>query len=178
MNLAFSLTSSNPSNPIIVQSSATYSSSATQRDVFESHRHHIFSVAYYMTGDEREAEAILGATFIESFQRYTRPSTFDLDRALLAELGRRVSLDPVPAMSAGGGVGLGGANVRRTDLEEAVWQLPALERYCFLMHDVEGSSAMRIAGLLQMPEDTVRRTLISARIRIRSLLAAAIPPKG
>ncbi|HTU51951.1 MAG TPA: sigma-70 family RNA polymerase sigma factor [Acidobacteriaceae bacterium] len=137
--------------------------------MFESHRHHIFSVAYYMTGDEREAEDILQSTFIEAFEQDTAPTIATLDKALLSQLHRRFSLNPVPAV-ASDVEGIGNRNVRRTDLEEAVWQMPERERLCFLLRDVEGYDNARIAGLLQTSEHAVQRTVFSARLRLRSLL--------
>jgi RNA polymerase sigma-70 factor (ECF subfamily) len=142
---------------------------AQQRDVFESHRHHIFSVAYYMTGDEREAEAILQSTFVEAFEQETAPTIATLDEALLSQLYRRFSLNPVQAVTSEV-EGLGNRNVRRTDLEEAIWQTPERERLCFLLRDVEGYDNSRIAGLLQTSEHEVQRTVFSARLRMRSLL--------
>lgn len=146
-----------------------------QRDVFESHRHHIFSVAYYMTGDEREAETILQSSFVEAFERQARPSIEDLDRALMRELHRRLSFAQVESAlgSMDASAGLGGRNVRRTDLEEALWQLPSAERLCFLLRDVEGYPAPRVAGLLHTSEMEVQRTLFSARVRMRNLLIQA-----
>jgi RNA polymerase sigma-70 factor (ECF subfamily) len=162
---------------IIVRSTDCYSEADEQRNVFESHRHHIFSVAYYMTGDEREAETILSSTFIQAFQQQPKPSTESspkpsidrLDQVLIDELHRRSPLVPVPAIEADG-ASLGGKNVRRTDLEEVVWQLPARERLCFLLRDVEGYAPDRIAGLLETSEAEIQRTVLSARLRIRSLL--------
>jgi len=124
-----------------------------------------------MTGDEREAEAILGSTFIHAFRKDPKPSVHKLDQALMEELRRRLSLEAVPSMpSVETSSGLGGRNVRRTDLEEALWQLPAQERLCFLLRDVEGYAPDRIAGLLACSENEVKRTVLSARIRIRTLL--------
>ncbi len=157
------------SQSIIVQVTHRYNTTDEQRDVFESHRHHIFSVAYYMTGDEREAETILQSAFIEAFDRQTKPSIATLDEALMVQLHRRMSLDPVPAVAAEIG-GLGSRNVRRTDLEEALWQMPERERLCFLLQDVEGYDAGRIARLLATSEKEVQRTIFSARLRMRSLL--------
>jgi DNA-directed RNA polymerase specialized sigma24 family protein len=157
------------SSSFIVQSAHCYSEIDEQRDVFESHRHHIFSVAYYMTGDEREAEAILGSTFVQSFHQHSKPSIEMLDKSLMGELHSRLSLDPVPAAEAGS-ASLDGRNVRRTDLEEALWQLPARERLCFLLRDVEGYAPSRIAGLLETTDADVQRTVLSARLRIRLLL--------
>lgn len=166
MTLVFTAT---PAPSIIVQSAHCYSEIDEQRDVFESHRHHIFSVAYYMTGDEREAEAILGSTFVRAFQQQQKPSAEKLDQILMGELHQRLSLAPVPSVLAGD-TSLGRRNVRRTDLEEALWQLPARERLCFLLRDVEGYAPNKIAGLLESSESEVQRTVLSARMRIRSLL--------
>ncbi len=157
------------SQSIIVKVAQCYNISDEQRDVYESHRHHIFSVAYYMTGDEREAESILESTFIQSFAKQSKPSIATLDEALMSELHLRLSLDPVPAASPGGHR-LDGRNIRRTDLEEALWELPLRERLCFLMRDVEGYEPSRIAGLLATSEADIRCTLVSARLRMRSLL--------
>jgi RNA polymerase sigma-70 factor (ECF subfamily) len=157
------------SQSIIVRVTHRYNTQADQRDVFESHRHHIFSVAYYMTGDERQAEAILQSTFIEAFEQETVPTIATLDEVLLSQFHRRFSLDPVPAVTSEV-EGLGNRNVRRTDLEEAVWQMPERERLCFLLRDVEGYDNARVAGLLQTSEHEVQRTVFSARLRMRSLL--------
>lgn len=157
------------SQSIIVRVTHRYTAVQEQRDVFESHRHHIFSVAYYMTGDEREAETILQSTFIEAFHRESQPTIATLDEALMAQLHLRLSLDPVPAVTSEV-EGLGNRNVRRTDLEEALWQMPERERLCFLLRDVEGYDAARIAGLLQTSEEEVQGTVFSARLRMRSLL--------
>lgn len=155
---------------IIVKSAQAYSAIDEQRDIFESHRHHIFSVAYYMTGDEREAESILSATFVRGFQESPRPSAVKLDQMLMEELRGRLSLDPVPEMPPSSVPGLGARNVRRTDLEEALWQMPGRERLCFLLRDVEGYLPAAIAELLKISEGEVQRTLLSARLRMRSLL--------
>ncbi|MHB1937744.1 MAG: RNA polymerase sigma factor [Acidobacteriaceae bacterium] len=157
------------SQSIIVRVAHRYNTIAEQRDVFESHRHHVFSVAYYMTGDEREAETILQSTFIDAFHRKTLPTVATLDEALMTQLRRRFSLDPVPPVVSEE-EGLGGRNVRRTDLEEALWQMPERERLCFLLRDVEGYDAARIAGLLHTSGEETRRTVFSARLRMRGLL--------
>lgn len=144
-----------------------------QRDIFESHRHHVFSVAYYMTGDEREAETILQSSFVAAFAHDPRPSIEQLDQSLMEELHQRLSFAPAEPIIADVGepaTGLGGRNVRRTDLEEALWQLPTMERLCFLLRDVEGYANPRVADLLKLTEPEVHRTLFSARLRIRNLL--------
>jgi DNA-directed RNA polymerase specialized sigma24 family protein len=42
----------------------------------------------------------------------------------------------------------------------------------FLLRDVEGYDADRVAELLQITRQQVERTLFSARIRLRTILAA------
>ena len=148
-----------------------------QRDVYDSHRHRVFALAFYMTGSEIEAEEILTSTFVKAFRMEPKPSGGQVDSALVEELRERLPLDqhePAAEVHLNGGAksGLGTRNVRRTDLEEAIQTLPPNERLLFLLRDVEGYSPTAIAELLQMPEAKVQRGLISARIRLRRALAA------
>ncbi len=141
-----------------------------QRDVFETHRHRVFSVGYYMTANENEAEGILTDTFLHAFRTTPVPNAEGVDRALLHELEQRFSLAPEkPAVPDAQGMDRG--QVRKTDMEEALGDLPSRERLVFLLRDVEGYPADRIAGLLRTDEAEVNRTLISARIRMRNGLA-------
>jgi RNA polymerase sigma factor (sigma-70 family) len=56
-------------------------------------------------------------------------------------------------------------------MEEALRELPANERMVFLLRDVEGYDADRVAGLLEVSRQQIERTLFSARIRMRTALA-------
>lgn len=144
-----------------------------QRDVYESHRHRTFSLAFYMTGNEIEAEEILTATFVRAFLEDEQPDGFAVDSALIAELSNRFALrqeEPAAVLAAGGG--LSHRNVRRPDLEVAVRNLPPNERLLFLLHDVEGYSPAMIARLLDLPEARIQRICFSARIRLYQGLAA------
>lgn len=142
-----------------------------QRDVYDSHRHRVFSVSFYMTGNEIEAEDILRATFIRAFRRTEEPDHAMIDAALIEQLERRLALRdenlPVPQVNCGAGLG----NILRTDLEEAIRSLPAAERLVFLLMDVEGYSAQRIGELLGRTDRDVQRAAIRARLRLRSELA-------
>jgi DNA-directed RNA polymerase specialized sigma24 family protein len=139
-----------------------------QRDVYEAHRHRVFSVSYYMTANEMEAEEILTDTFVQAFSQASEPDGHAVDRALLCELAQRYPiLADTPAATASGDE-LGKRQVRRTDLET----LPPREKLVFLLRDVEGYAASRVAGLLRCEEVEIGRTLISARIRMRNALAA------
>jgi RNA polymerase sigma-70 factor (ECF subfamily) len=161
---------------IVSSLQAKESSESRQRDIYDSHRHRTFSLAYYMTGNEVEAEKILTQTFIRSFQIKAEPCGEDVDRALVGRLREQFPLDgeepaAVVQPAAKGAPGCG--NVRRTDLEEAIQTLPPTERLLFLLRDVEGYTSAAIAKLLEMPEPRVQRSLFSARIRLQQALAAA-----
>lgn len=143
-----------------------------QRDAWESHRHRVFSVSYYMTGSEVEAEEVLRDTFISAFRQCDEPDQAVVDAALIEHLAARLPLDeadsiPIP-ISAGA---LGRRNVLRADLELAIRYLPAIERLVFLLMDVEGYPVGQIAGLLQMRHPDVMRTAVMARMRLRHELA-------
>jgi len=147
-----------------------------RRDVYDSHRHRVFALAFYMTGNEVEAEEILTSTFVTAFRKADTPDSREVDSALMAELRKRFMLDRCQAtldIQAGSGerASLEGRNVRRTELEEAIHTLPADERLLFLLRDVEGYSLTAISELLTIPEAKVQRGLISARIRLRRALA-------
>jgi RNA polymerase sigma factor (sigma-70 family) len=150
---------------------------ARQRDIYDSHRHRTFALAYYMTGNEIEAEDILTGTFVRAFRTLPEPSGQDVDSALLEELRQRSHLGsapdaPVPPLVESAESDLADRNVKRTDLEEAIWDLPANERLLFLLRDVEGYSSTAIAQLLEIPESQVNRGLFAARLRMRRILAA------
>jgi RNA polymerase sigma-70 factor (ECF subfamily) len=147
-----------------------------QRDAYESHKHRVFSLAFYMTGSEIEAEEILTITFVDAFRAAAEPQGPQVDAALVARLRERFSLGNVASLtdlkSVAGGTDLSGRNVRRTDLEEAIRELPPAERFLFLLRDVEGYTSAVISQLLDMPEAKVQRGLLAARIRLRQALAA------
>lgn len=126
-----------------------------------------------MTGNEIEAEEILKDAFIRAFQKNDEPDGDAVDTALLQELEQRRVLReeafvPVPACAGLPSRG----NVLRSDLEAAIRCLPSRERLIFLLMDVEGYSAGRVAALLRMEEGSVRRTALTARMRLRAELTA------
>ena len=143
-----------------------------QQDIFETHRHRVFSVSYYMTANEVEAESILTATFIGAFTDAPEPDAESVDRELLAQLEARFSLAPTSAATPDAGAALGRGSVRKTDMEEAVAELPPRERLVFLLCDVEGYRPGKIARLLRSEELEVQKDLLSARIRMRNVLHA------
>jgi RNA polymerase sigma-70 factor, ECF subfamily len=156
----------------LVSRAARQSCEQQQRDVYESHRHRAFSLAFYMTGNEIEAEEILTTTFVRAFQQSDQPDAFAVDSALVDELGRRFPLRrEEPSAVVTPGIGLSHRNVLRPDLESAVRNLPPNERLLFLLRDVEGYSPANIARLLDISEAQVKRACFSARIRLCQVLA-------
>jgi DNA-directed RNA polymerase specialized sigma24 family protein len=160
---------------LVVSQAAKQSCEQQQRDVYESHRHRIFSLAFYMTANELEAEEILASTFVSVFQQHDRPDGFAVDSALVHQLSEKFPLrhEEPPAVPAAG-LGLSNRNVHRSVLEAAVSNLPANERLLFLLRDVEGYAPSMISRLLDIPEPQVQRTLFSARIRLRQALAKQV----
>lgn len=144
-----------------------------QRDVYESHRHRVFSVSYYMTGSEVEAEELLQDTFITAFERVPEPDQETVDAAMLDQIRERLLLDDVEVPPIPQHVYLPGhRNILRADLEEAIRCLPAAERLVFLLMDVEGYTPERIAALLDTGATEIRRTVVRARMRLRAEIAA------
>ncbi len=143
-----------------------------QRDIYETHKHRAYAVAFYMTGNEIEADEVTQDTFIRAFHQAEEPDGRCVDCALVSELRERMPLDEqVEAAEAIPGQTLSGRNVKRTEMEEALKDLPPNERIVFLLRDVEGYDADRVAALLEIPRQQVERTLFSARIRMRTALA-------
>jgi RNA polymerase sigma-70 factor, ECF subfamily len=142
------------------------------RDVFEGHRHRIFSLAFYMTDNELAAEEVLTSVFCRVFAKTLKPDAETVDRALVTELRDMMpigcmTLECDPAKTAN----QARTSARRADLEQAVVQLPATERLVFLMHDVEGYEHPRIARTIGITEAESRYGLFQARLQIRELLA-------
>ena len=143
-----------------------------QRDVYESHRHRVFSVSYYMTGSELEAEDLLQDTFISAFSRAEEPDQAMVDAALVEQLRSHMLLEEEEFVPVQPTLGvLDRRNILRADLEEAIRCLPPGERLIFLLMDVEGYRPNRIGELLNMPAPDVMRTAVMARMRLRSELA-------
>ena len=143
-----------------------------QRDIYETHKHRAYAVAYYMVGNEIEAEEVARDTFVRAFRQAEEPDGRCVDCSLVNELRDRMPLDEQAAPAeAAPNITLGGRNIKRTEMEEALKELPPNERMVFLLRDVEGYDADRVATLLEVPRQQVERTLLSARIRMRTTLA-------
>lgn len=154
-------------------SSAKRSVEDRQRDVYDSHCHRVFALAYYMVGNEIHAEETMGTTFLNAFQAAEEPDATQIDTCLISELRQRVPFEqtlPTPAPSPEDS--LGARNVKKTELEDAIRELPPTERLAFLLKDVEGYSIAAISERMNISATELHSILMSARIRLRSLLAA------
>ncbi len=156
---------------IVASQAAETSLAQQQRDVYDSHRHRTFSIAFYMTGNELEAENILSETFVSAFRSTSVPDASVIDDSLLKALEARFEMAPSPGAVEDCGASLAGRNVRRTDLEESLLLLPPRERLVFLLNDVEGYPTQKTASLLGCGTLDVQRLLIAARIRLRNAIA-------
>ncbi len=142
------------------------------RQVYESNRHRIYSLAFWMTDNELAAEELMIQAFCRAFTGTGEPAADDIDRALISELREymplgTLTLDCAPCHR----VLSVRRNTLRVDLERAVVQLPNTEKMIFLMHDVECYDHARIAHLLEIPEESSILGLHQARLRMRELLA-------
>lgn len=145
-------------------------------DTYEGNRHRIFSLAFYMTHNELEAEDVMEGTFCRAFHAHHKPSAEQIDRALVNELRDtrpigNLTLTAEPVTESGSVR----KNTKRCDLEAAVVQLPPTERMIFLMHDVENYDHARIARTIGISEDESKRGLFHARLAVRKILASQKP---
>ncbi len=161
------------STKIAAREMAQQSLAERQRDIYDSHRHRVFSVSYYMTGSELEAEEILRGTFIRAFLQEDEPDSAIIDSALMEQLrDQRVLVEETPLPAPTAGFLPQRNNILRTELEDAIRFLPSNERVVFLLMDVEGYPASRVAELLNMSNSAVLRIALTARMRLRAELAA------
>lgn len=88
--------------------------------------------------------------------------------------------EPLDAALVGGGPRPDAAAVRselNDRLRAALAELPERRRKAVVLFDVEGYSHAEIAGMLGIPEGTVRSEVFHARRRLRTLLADWEEPK-
>jgi RNA polymerase sigma-70 factor, ECF subfamily len=143
------------------------------KDIFEGNRHRVYSLSFYMTGNELTAEEVMTSTFCRAFAISQKPDAETIDRALVTELREltpigNLTVQCQPATQ----VNQIRRNTRRADLERAVGELPSTERLIFLMHDVENYDHRRIARTLGITEAESKTGLFQARLKVRELLAS------
>ena len=147
-----------------------------QRDIYETHKHRAYAVAYYMVGNEIEAEEVARDTFVRAFRQAEEPDGRCVDCSLVNELRDRMPLDEQAAPAeAAPNITLGGRNIKRTEMEEALKELPPNERMVFLLREIEGLSSPEVAEILDCRESTVRNHLFNARKYLRKELLTRYP---
>jgi RNA polymerase sigma-70 factor (ECF subfamily) len=143
-------------------------------EIYQDHCHRIYSLAFWMTGNELTAEQLSTNTFLRAFVSLAYPTTDQIDRAFLTEVREFIAVGTLTlSCVAAPGTSVYG-NVKRIHLEQAVLALPATERMIFLFHDVEGYEHSRIARLLGISEKESRHGLHQARLQVRSLIARMV----
>jgi RNA polymerase sigma-70 factor, ECF subfamily len=152
----------------------TVQARADFKAIYEEHRDRVYSLAFWMTDSELEAEEISTRVFLKSFHTKGEITPEVIDKNLIAEfrdiapignltLNTKVETDKKVA-----------GNTKRIHLERAVVQLPLTERLAFLLHDVDGYDHGRIAKTIGITEDESRRAVFHARNKVRELVAKMI----
>jgi DNA-directed RNA polymerase specialized sigma24 family protein len=141
-------------------------------EAFERYRDRMYSLGFWMTDNELEAEQLLRRVFVRVFSQTDQPTAEMMDRALVTELR---SLMPIGVLTLESGTVREVVSVRRNTLrvhlERAIVQLPPTERLAFCMHDGEGYSHQRVAVTIGISVDDSRIAVHEARLRIRQLVS-------
>lgn len=144
---------------------------ARARKVYEDNKHQVYSLAFWMTDNELQAEELSINIFRRAFLTASEPATETLDRALVAELRESLPLG-ILTLNCDEAKQVLQVRTKRVHLERAVVQLPATERLIFLLHDVLQREHTSIGRLLGLTEAESRQGLHQARLRLRELLDA------
>ena len=160
------------------------------RELFTTHKNHVYSLCLRMTANVAAAEDLTQDCFIQVFRKL---GTFRGDSALSTWIYRvavntalmhfrkkalkQVSLDHKPDMP-GERIDLAQKDGRLTGtvdrlaLARAISDLPHGYRTIFLLHDVQGYGHHEIAKLLRCSVGNSKSQLHKARMRIREALLA------
>jgi RNA polymerase sigma-70 factor (ECF subfamily) len=137
-------------------------------EIYNQNCHRVYSLAFWMTGNELAAEQLSANTFLRAFASTAEPTTDHVDRAFLTEVRElgplgtlTLSCDAIDGKSIYG-------NIKRIHLEQAVLALPQTEKLIFLLHDVEGYEHSKIAFLLGITETESQNGLHQARVHVRN----------
>ena len=151
---------------------AIESRTAEYNRIYEENRHRIYSLAFWMTDNELQAEELAANVFLRAFASSASPTMEQIDHSLLAEIRE---ITPVGTLTLNLVVSAASSsvrgNVKRVHLERAVVQIPATEKLIFLLHDVEGYDHQKIARLLGINEQESQYGLHQARVLIRELIS-------
>jgi RNA polymerase sigma-70 factor (ECF subfamily) len=142
------------------------------REIYEEHRHRIYTLAFWITGNELAAEELSVATFREALAQHPRASAEALDRALIREASQHLPIGEL-TLRCGPATEVKNVrrNIKRVHLEEALLALPITERIIFFLRDVERYHHARIGRILSIGEGASRQGAHQARLRMREILA-------
>src|SRR5258708_37263758 len=145
---------------------------------FESHRAHLFSVAYRMLGSAAEAEDILQEAWLR--WEAADPAAIQSETAWLSRVVTRLCLDRLKSAHVQREQYVGPWLPQPIRTEERVdpdsismpflvilEQLTPVERAAYLLHEVFDYSHGEVAGMLDKKEATCRQIYHRARARIR-----------
>jgi len=141
------------------------------QDFYQQNCSRIYSLAFWVTGHELDAEQVTASTFARLFLGALEPTPDLLERALIAELREYQTLGTL-TLECDNVADVHGVRMhaKKADLEVALLQLPATERLIYLMHDGEAKSFSHIGRLLGLEPTEVQSGLHQARLRLRELL--------
>jgi RNA polymerase sigma-70 factor, ECF subfamily len=158
-------------------------------ELYRQHSARLFNLAWRMCGTRADAEDLLQEIFLLAYRKlpdfrgdssvgtwlYRLAMNRCLDHLKSRQTrasGATSPLDeqtmPVSTKRSGDG------GIKRLDLERAIARLPEGARAAFLLHDVEGFQHQEIAGILGISEGTSKSQVHKARLRLRTLLTAAL----
>jgi RNA polymerase sigma-70 factor (ECF subfamily) len=152
---------------------APYISSARAKydEIYKENCHRVYSLAFWMTGNELVAEQLSANTFLRAFASQSDPNPDQIDRAFLTEVRELTPVGTLTLPSFFPDTASVYGLVKRIHLEQAVLELPATEKLIFVLHDVEGYDHGKISSLLGMSDAESRQGLHQARMQVRSLVA-------
>ncbi len=154
------------------------------RELYDTHVHRVFRLAFRLSGDEEQAHELVQETFIRAFgqlKNFRGDSAFgtwihQVTVSVAANTRRRnkrhereTDFDSVEPIAAS----------ERDEIEpdlkerlhEAIDSLPEIYRTTFVMHDVEGYTHIEIAAATGVAVGTCKSRLFIARGKLRSILA-------
>jgi RNA polymerase sigma-70 factor (ECF subfamily) len=145
------------------------------KEIYEKNKQRVYSLAFWMTDNELEAEELCANVLCRAFVAANEPGLEIIDRALVSELRKSQPIGTLALSCAEvKDVCQIRGKTKRVHLERAVVQLPATERLIFLLHDVVQRDHASIGRLLGLSEPESRHGLHQARLRMRELLATMI----
>jgi DNA-directed RNA polymerase specialized sigma24 family protein len=147
---------------------------ANFKAIFEEHRHRIYSLAFWMTNSEIEAEEVSTGTFCTALKTKGEVTQVIVDSSFVAQLRDRMPIGRLTLDTQITAEKNVAGNTKRIHLEQAVVQVPYTERLAFLMHDVDGYSHAQIARTLGFTEEESKKAVFQARLLVRELVAKMV----